>query len=376
MAPSGWQASIQAMINANERRQGRLNNDPKPHSLGRGFQVLENRNQNHQNSPNFRDEIVEERQEGLRSCVKAFGDALVRFGGRYKNVVVLDANSSKFMNTSGFALAFPDRYFNFGNSEENMISAAAGFTVRGKIPFVTSYAMFSAGRAWEQIRNSLAYPYLNVKIVGAGGGIFNGDGGGTFQALEDLAIMRAIPNMKVLCPADALETKKMVEAMMGDFGPTYLRLPVGFSPVLHNENDEWGKEVARNGYKFGKGHVYTAGTDVCIFAIGTAVAVSLQARDMLEREGISTMVVNIPSLRPIDEGLIVECAKQARQIVTVEDHQVVGGLGSAVMEVLSENYPMKVMRIGMDGFGESGKAAELYKKFGMDAEGICERIKN
>lgn len=347
-------------MHATERRQGRLALDSQASG---SFTQRQN--------PGNRDR-AEERYDGSVSNVKAFGDALVRFGARYKNVVVLDANSAKFMNTAGFAMAFPDRYFNFGNSEENMMAAAAGFTVRGKIPFVTSFSMFATGRAWEQIRNAIAYPYLNVKIIGSHAGIFSGEDGGTYQALEDLAIMRAIPNMKVLCPADAVETKKMVEAMMQDYGPTYLRLASGSLPVLHDENTTWG----RDGYKIGKGHVYTPGTDVCIFAIGTGVAASLQAREILEREGVSTMVVNIPSLRPIDDGLIVECAKQARQIVTVEDHQIVGGLGSAVMEVLGTHYPMKVLRIGMDGFGESGKAADLYRKFGMDPEGICETIRS
>ena len=300
------------------------------------------------------------------STAKAFGDALSKFGAKYRNVVVLDANAGRFLNLGAFARAFPDRYFNFGNAESNMITAAAGFSVRGKVPFVCSFSMFITGRAWEQVRNALCYPNLNVKLVGAYSGILCGEDGATYQALEDIAITRALPNMKVICPADMTETRHAVEAAINDFGPTYMRLANKISPPLYDES-----------YKFaiGKGHIYKAGTSVCIFSCGNTLHSSLETASMLERDGISTMVVNLSSIKPIDANLIVECSKQAQQVVTVEDHQIVGGLGSAVAEVLSVYYPVKVLRIGMDGFGESGKTADLYRKYRLDATGIYEQIK-
>jgi len=291
---------------------------------------------------------------------------MLRLGSKYKNVVVLDANAGRFLNLGAFARAFPDRYFNFGNAESNMIGAAAGFTVRGKVPFLCSFSMFITGRAWEQIRNAVAYPHLNVKFVGAFSGILCGEDGATYQALEDVALMRAIPNMKVACPADGVETKQILEAMMNDYGPTYLRLANKPSVNLYDET---------HAFEFGKAHVYRAGTDVCIFTYGDTFHSSLKAAELLERDGVSTMVVNVSSLKPLDEAMVIECAKQASKVVTVEDHQITGGLGSAVMEVLSGSYPSKVVRLGMDGFGESGKSEDLYRKYRLDAVGIYEQVK-
>ena len=302
----------------------------------------------------------------VASTAKAFGDAMLRLGSKYKNVVVLDANAGRFLNLGAFARAFPDRYFNFGNAESNMIGAAAGFTVRGKVPFLCSFSMFITGRAWEQIRNAVAYPHLNVKFVGAFSGILCGEDGATYQALEDVALMRAIPNMKVACPADGVETKQILEAMMNDYGPTYLRLANKPSVNLYDET---------HAFEFGKAHVYRAGTDVCIFTYGDTFHSSLKAAELLERDGVSTMVVNVSSLKPLDEAMVIECAKQASKVVTVEDHQITGGLGSAVMEVLSGSYPSKVVRLGMDGFGESGKSEDLYRKYRLDAVGIYEQVK-
>jgi len=225
----------------------------------------------------------------------------------------------------------------------------------------------AAMRAWELIRNDICAPHLNVKIVGAYAGISNAEGGATYQALEDIAIMRAIPNMTVLCPADAVETRKMVEAMLNDFGPVYLRLPVQALPTLYD---------SEYSFQIGKSSVYKSGTDVCIFAMGVMVHSALAAAEMLERDGISTMVVNVSSLKPLDENLIVECVKQAQRIITVEDHQIIGGLGSAVAEILATHCPVKILRLGMDGFGESGKIEDLYRKYGLDGVGIYERIKN
>jgi transketolase len=303
----------------------------------------------------------------IASTAKAFGDAMVKLASKYKNVVVLDANAGRFLNLGGFARAFPDRYFSFGNAESNMIGAAAGFTVRGKIPFLCSFSMFLTGRAWELIRNAVAYPHLNVKLVGAFSGILCGEDGATYQSLEDVALMRVIPNMKVVCPADGVETKQVLEAMMNDYGPTYLRL--ANKPTV-NVYDEDRK------FEFGKGHIYRPGTDICIFSYGGTFQSSLKAAEFLERDGISTMVVNLASIKPLDEALVIECAKQAARVVTVEDHQVTGGLGSAVAEALSGSYPAKVLRLGMDGFGESGKSEDLYKKYRLDAVGIYEQIKS
>ncbi len=302
----------------------------------------------------------------VASTAKAFGDAMLRFGSKYKNVVVLDANAGRFLNLGGFARAFPDRYFNFGNAESNMIGAAAGFTVRGKVPFLCSFSMFITGRAWEQIRNAVAYPHLNVKVVGAFSGILCGEDGATYQSLEDIAIMRAIPNMKVAAPADGVETKQVVEASMNDYGPTYIRLTNKPTMNLYDET---------HAFQFGKSSIYKAGTDVCIFSCGDTFHSSLKAAEMLERDGVSTMVVNVSSIKPMDDNLITECAKQASHVVTVEDHQITGGLGSAVSEVLSSNYPVKVTRLGTDGFGESGKSADLYRKYRLDPQGIYEQVK-
>lgn len=302
----------------------------------------------------------------IASTAKAFGDAMVKLASKYKNVVVLDANAGRFLNLGGFARAFPDRYFSFGNAESNMIGAAAGFTVRGKIPFLCSFSMFLTGRAWELIRNAVAYPHLNVKLVGAFSGILCGEDGATYQSLEDVALMRVIPHMKVACPADGVETKQVLEAMMNDYGPTYLRL--ANKPTVNVYDD--GRK-----FEFGKGHIYRPGTDICIFSYGDTFQSSLKAAELLERDGVSTMVVNLASIKPLDEALVVECAKQAARVVTVEDHQITGGLGSAVAEALSASYPAKVLRLGMDGFGESGKSEDLYRKYRLDAVGIYEQIK-
>jgi transketolase len=298
------------------------------------------------------------------STAKAFGEVLTRSGSRFKNMVVLGANQDKFLYTQAFAKIFPDRYFQFGNGEHTMFAAASGFTVRGKIPVLCGFSMLSMA-AWEQIRNSVCFPYLNVKIVASHSGIVNGESGAAYQALEDLALMRTMPNMKVLCPADFVEAKKMFEAMMNDYGPTYLRLNTHSLPQLYDENYD---------FQIGKASIYKPGTDICIFAMGTTMHTSLEAAALLEREGLSTMVVNVSSLEPIDKNLLVECVKQARYIVTVEDHQIKGGLFSAIAEVLAMKYPCQILPIGMNGFGESGKTYDLYRKYGLDGQGIYDQI--
>jgi len=293
-------------------------------------------------------------------------DALTRNSGRFRNVVLLNGNMSAAAGLQGFQKGYPDRYFNFGNAVETMFGAAAGFAVRGKIPFICSFALSASGKSWDQVRNFICASNLNVKIVGTHAGLLRAEEGVFHQALEDIAIMRSLPNMKVVCPADATEAKKAVEAMIMDYGPTYLRLVDQPLPDLYDDQYK---------FQFGHAHIYKHGTDVCIFATGIGFHMALEAAGMLERESVSTMVVNMSSIKPIDSNLIVECARQIPALVTVEDHNITGGLGSAVAEVLSEKYPAKLLRIGMEGFGESGKVDDLFRKYRLDAVGIMEQVK-
>lgn len=298
------------------------------------------------------------------STQKAFVDSLVKLGNKFKNVVVLTANMEAAIGTNAFAKVFPDRHFNFGNGIANMVAAATGFTVRGKIPFVCEYAA-TVGGVLDQIRNYICYPNLNVKIVGTHAGILNAHDGAINQALEDVSMMRSLPNMKVVCPADAVETRRVLEMMMLDYGPTYLRLTHLPMPDLYDDEHK---------FIFGKGSIYKYGSDVCLFAVGTGVHMALEAAQILERQGTSAMVVNMASIKPIDEELIIECAKQVQHLFTVEDHNIVGGLGSAVSEVLSARYPAKLVRLGLEGFGEAGKVDDLYKKYRLDGLGIAEQV--
>lgn len=299
------------------------------------------------------------------STQKAFTETLVKLGGKYKNFVVLSANVGAPLGIQSFEKAFPERHFPFGNAGSAMVAAAAGFVVRGKIPFLCSYALPATGRGWEDIRNFLCATPLNVKIVGLASGLLNGQEGPTNQSLEDIALMRSIPGMKVVCPADAEEARKAIEVMMLDYGPTYLRLMHLPLPNLYDSQHK---------FVFGKANIYKSGTDVCIFAYGTTVHTALDAAEALERDGVSTMVVNVSSIAPMDEDLIIECAKAVNHVVTVEDHSVIGGLGSAVCEVLSTHYPMKVLRLGMQGFGETGNVDDLFRKYKLDGVGIAESV--
>lgn len=298
------------------------------------------------------------------STQKAFSEALGRLGYKYKNIVVLNSNMSDTSVIQNFSKAFPERVFRFGNEVDTMFGAACGFTVRGKLPIVCTYAI-STGSAWDLIRNYICHPNLNIKIIGFRAGLLNSDEGATFQSLEDVALMSSIPNMKVLCPADPVETRKMMEAVAEDYGPTYLRLSHAPVPDLYDDK-----------YKFeiGHGQIYKPGTDICIFTYGVGLHMALDAAQILEREGLSVMVVNVSSLKPIDENLIVECAKAVNRVVTVEDHNINGGLGTSVMEVLSTYYPVKVLRLGMEGFGETGNVDDLFRKYKLNATGIAESI--
>jgi len=299
------------------------------------------------------------------STQKVFTETLIKLGSKYKNFVVLDANVSAPLQIAGFDRAYPDRHFKFGNAVRAMMGAAAGLTVRGKIPIVCAYALSVSGRVWDEVRNFAAYSNLNIKIVGINAGLLNAEEGVINQSLEDLAIMRSIPNTKVICPADAVEAKKALEFMMLDYGPCYLRLFNLPLPELYSDHHQ---------FVLGKGHIYKYGSDVCIFAVGTGVHTALDAARILERKGVSAMVVHMSSLNPLDGDLVIECAKSVRYVVTVEDHQITGGLGSAISEVLTENHPCKVLRIGMEGFAESGKVDDLYRKYGLDGVSIAEKI--
>ena len=298
----------------------------------------------------------------------SYGSALVELGKEHEELVVLDADLAGSTQTAVFGKAFPERHINCGIAEANMTGVAAGLAASGKIPFMSSFAMFATARNFEQIRNSIGYPQLNVKIAASHAGISVGEDGATHQCLEDMALMRQIPGMVVLNPADDVEARAAIKAAYEHVGPVYIRLGRLAVPVLNDEEN----------YKFelGKGVVLKEGTDVTIFATGLEVYEAVLAAEMLEKDGISAEVVNIHTIKPIDKELVIASATKTGKVVTVEEHFTTGGLGSAVCEVLSENAPTKVLRIGVnDVFGESGPALELIHKYELDAEGIYKKVK-
>ena len=298
----------------------------------------------------------------------SYGNALTELAGEYPELVVLDADLAAATKTGIFKKAYPERHIDCGIAECNMVGIAAGLAATGKIPFVSSFAMFAAGRAFEQVRNSVGYPKLNVKIGATHAGISVGEDGATHQCNEDLALMRTIPGMVVLNPSDDVEAKAAVKAALDHKGPVYIRFGRLAVPVINDRED----------YKFelGKGVVLREGTDVTIVATGLEVNESLQAAEKLAADGISTKVINIHTIKPLDEELIVAAAKETGKVVTVEEHSVIGGLGSAVCDALSAKAPTPVLKIGVnDTYGESGPALELIKKYGLDAEGIYVKVK-
>lgn len=297
---------------------------------------------------------------------EAYGKALVKLGQVNDNVVVLDADLSKSTKTNDFCKSFPNRFFNMGIAEQNLIGAACGFATAGKIPFASSFAMFATGRAFEIIRNSVAYPKLNVKICATHSGIAVGEDGATHQMLEDISLMRTLPNMTVLSVSDDTQTKWAVEEISKVNGPVYLRLGRLASPIIYDENQK---------FEIGKGIQIGDGTDATVIATGLMVAEAITAMEELKEKGINIRVVDIHTIKPIDKELIVKCAKETKRIITIEDHSIIGGLGSAVCEVLSEEYPTKVTRLGMkDTFGKSGKAEKLLEYFGLSKDGIIKEI--
>ena len=295
----------------------------------------------------------------------AYGKALAKLVQENKDVVVLDADLAGSTKTSDAKAVCPERHFDMGIAEGNMMGVAAGLAASGKIAYASSFAMFAAGRAFEQIRNSICYPNLNVKVCATHAGITVGEDGASHQSVEDLALMRSIPNMKVFQPCDAQETKQIIEGIAQIEGPCYVRLGRASVEDVYDESYQW---------QLGKGSVLKEGSKVAIVATGMMVQESLKATQQME--GIEPTIVNISSIKPIDEELIKKLAKEHEVIVTAEEHSVIGGLGSAVCDVLSEKAPTRVMKIGInDTFGESGPALELLKKYGLDTDGIYEKIK-
>ena len=299
---------------------------------------------------------------------ESYGNALKELGAEYPNLVVLDADLAAATKTGVFKKAFPERHIDCGIAECNMVGIAAGLSTVGKIPFVSSFAMFAAGRAFEQVRNSVGYPHLNVKIGATHAGITVGEDGASHQCNEDIALMRTIPGMVVMCPSDDVEARAAVRAAVEYEGPVYIRFGRAAVPVINDKPD----------YKFeiGKGTVVREGKDVTIVATGICVDSALGAAEKLAADGIEAEVVNICTIKPLDEAIIIESAKKTGKVVTVEEHSVIGGLGSAVCDCLSANLPTPVKKIGMqDVFGESGSAAALVAKYGLDAEGVYKSVK-
>ena len=293
---------------------------------------------------------------------QSYGEALKELGHNNKNIVVLDADLSTATKTELFAKEFPDRFFDMGIAEQDMIGTAAGFATCGKIPFASTFAVFAAGRAYDQIRNSVCYPNLNVKICATHAGITVGEDGATHQMLEDISMMRTMPNMNVFSPCDDVETKFIIKEISKINAPCYVRLSRLSTPVIYDENDQ---------FELGKAKQIGNGEDATVFATGVCVAEALKAKEILAEKGINIRVVDVHTIKPIDKETIIRCAKETKRIITVEDHSVIGGLGTSVCEVLADEYPCKVTRLGInDMFGKSGDAISLMKYYKIDADAI------
>jgi transketolase len=303
----------------------------------------------------------------MKALRAVYGKTLARLGASMPEIVVLDADLSKSTKTSDFAKAFPKRFHDLGIAEQDMLATAAGMAAAGLTPFASTFAIFGTGRAWEQLRNSVCYPELNVKLVATHGGITVGEDGGSHQAIEDLALTRVIPNLRVIVPADPMETEQVIETVAAEKGPFYVRLPRGSGPDVHPE-----------GYRFqvGKACVLREGDDVTIVGIGLMVKVALDAAELLAKEGIEATVINASSLKPLDVDTLEAAARATGAVVTIEEHSVIGALGGAVAEALSERYPVPVVRQGiMDMFGQSGTASELLVHYGLTAEVTVQKAK-
>ncbi|MDD3013000.1 MAG: transketolase family protein [Candidatus Gastranaerophilales bacterium] len=303
-------------------------------------------------------------QSSLRA---AYGETLVELGHQNPNIVVLDADLSCSTQTQKFAKVFPERFFNIGIAEQDAMGVAAGLSTCGKIPFVSTFAMFATGRAWEQIRNSIAYPNFNVKIVATHGGVTVGEDGASHQALEDVSIMRSIPHMTVIVPADSLETREAIKFAASYKGPVYIRIARSSIPEIFIEGDY--------SFNFPKANILTEGMDVTIVSNGETVHETLKCAKMLATKGILAEIINVPVVKPLDEETIIKSAKKTGAVVTIENHSIIGGLGSAISECLSENCPILIKRIGVkDQFGQSGKDTQLMAEYGLIAEKFIEDV--
>ncbi len=297
---------------------------------------------------------------------QSYGEALVKLGYENENVVVLDADLSNATKTIKFAKEFPNRFFDIGIAEADMIGTAAGLATCGKIPYASTFAVFAAGRAYDQIRTSICYPKLNVKICATHAGVTVGEDGATHQMIEDLSLMRTLPNMKVFCPSDDIEAKWIIEEISKIDGPCYVRLCRLATPVIYDENQN---------FEIGKMIQFGDGTDGTIFATGVAVSEALKAQEILIKKGKDVRVIDVHTIKPIDTEMIIKCAKETEKLVSVEDHNVIGGLGSAISEVLTANYPKKLERLGInDTFGMSGNAKELLNYFKIDCDAIVSKF--
>ena len=306
-------------------------------------------------------------REEKKATRESYGEALKEIGKENKNIVVLDSDLAGATKSNIFKKEFPERFFDMGISEQDMIGTAAGMAACGKIPFASTFAVFAAGRAYDQIRNSVCYPNLNVKVCGSHAGITVGEDGATHQMLEDINIMKALPNMKVYCPSDGVQTKWIVKHVSEEEGPCYIRTCRLATNLIYDDNYAFDSN---------KMIVHGDGTDATIFATGVTVSESLKAQENLAKEGVNVRVVDVFCLKPIDEDTIIRCAKETKRLISVEDHNIIGGLGSIIADVLTDKYPTNLTKMGIkDTFGESGTAALLLEKYGIDAKGITEELK-
>ena len=306
-------------------------------------------------------------KEEKKATRQSYGEALTSLGEKNDSIVALDADLAGATKSDIFKKKFPERFFDMGISEQDMIGTAAGFATCGKIPYASTFAVFATGRAYDQIRNSICYPNLNVKICGSHAGITVGEDGATHQMLEDINIMKGLPNMKVFCPSDDTQTKWLVEEVSKVQGPCYIRTARSESPVIYEENEK---------FEIGKAIQIGDGKDATVFATGICVSEAIKAMDILKEDNINIRVVDMFSLKPVDEDMIIKSAEETRHLISVEDHSVIGGLGSLIADVLVSKKPTNLIKIGIeDRFGESGKAAELMKYFKIDSSGIVEKVK-
>lgn len=302
----------------------------------------------------------------MKATRQSYGEALVELGKENKNIVVLDADLATATKTIEFAKEFPDRFFDIGIAEEDMIGTAAGMATCGKIPYASTFAVFAAGRTYDQIRSSVCYPNLNVKICATHAGVTVGEDGATHQMLEDLSLMRVLPNMKVFCPSDDRQTKWLIKEISKIDGPCYVRLCRLATPEIYDENQD---------FEIGKMVQIGEGKDATVFATGVTVSEAIKAQKVLKEKGIDVRVIDVHTIKPLDEEMVLKCAKETKRLISIEDHSILGGMGSAIAEVLTDSYPIKLERMGVnDKFGKSGKAEELLKYFEIDSTAIVSKF--